>query len=124
MAVDWASTILAYNRDYGTDFKSRKSLLSYLYAELKAFHKIATKLCLGVSTVGNAVRDDMIPSLPKGHRFPSPATKKILDLENTKEMTIKQMHEATGVAEAYIWTILHKRKMPYQIVKSGRRKHV
>ncbi len=116
MSIDWNATRIAWNRDYGTDFVTRKEFLNVLYDKDKSATKIGKSLHISNHVILNAMREDGLKILPKGHRFPTSAQKLMLSL-NTKDMTLKEIQAATGFTKNRCWLLLKRLNLSWKRVR-------
>ncbi|MDO9463719.1 MAG: hypothetical protein Q7J67_00215 [bacterium] len=97
MSIDWDANRIAYNRDNGTKYKSRWMLLKQLYNKHTSLYRASKAICISHKAFARAIRDEnklraakgklQLKLLPKGHRFPSLAQKKVLNMD-TKTIDI------------------------------------
>jgi transposase len=116
MSIDWDAIRTAWNRDYGTNFVTRKRFLKTLYDKDKSATKMGEKLCISNRVILNAMREDNLKILPKGHHFPTPAQRFMLSL-NTKDMTMKEIEVATGFTGSHCWQLLKKLDLSWKRVR-------
>ena len=116
MSIDWNAIRIAWNRDYGTNFTTRKRFLKALYDKDKSATKIGKKICTSNRVILNAMREDGLKVLPKGHHFPTPAQKLMLSL-NIKNMTVKEIKAATGFTGSHCWQLLKKLDLSWKRVR-------
>jgi len=110
--IDWEGTRLAYNRDYKTNYKTRKEFLEALYSKMSS-HKISQIIYISAPLILKALKDDGIKILPKGHRQPSKAIKAILAI-NTKNKTRTEIAKEVGITKQYCWYLINKLNLSYK----------
>lgn len=111
--IDWEGTRLAYNRDNGTSYKTRKEFLTELYKKMPSTHKITNVIYVSAMAILKALRRDGIKIGERGHRYPSPGVKKILAID-TKNKTRAEIAKITGLTNQYCWILLRDLKLPWR----------
>ena len=111
--IDWDLMRENWNKDYKTEFQDIKEFLGSLYKKYKSCPKIADILIVSPYSVNRALRKNGIKLLDKGHRFPSPKQKTILDMDCVG-MAINEIVEITGLTSQYVWMLLRRFKKEYK----------
>ena len=117
MAIDWYSNRLAFNRDNGTNYATRKEFLSGVYKKYPTTLKSGDAIKISMTSFLRAMVQEGIPRLPKGHRFPSLAQSAILELDTTY-MYRWQIAEKTGLTTSHVWILLKRFNKKWKKLKN------
>lgn len=103
MAIDWQYQTDCYNRRNKTNYKTSRSLLKTLYANLGSCSKVACELLVSGNSVHTKMKADKIQLNPKGWSGMPRCEKAIRKIKppRIKNMTSKEVATEIGFSECY-----------------------
>lgn len=124
--MDWFFIMSCYNNTYETNYVSIKFFLKLLYIECKSVYVMEDILGVSRPCITKMMKRCRIKMQKKGWQPDDPNTKKqkILNLpdEVTKDLTIIQIAQKSGISPNYTWNILVTNKKPFKKIWSKREK--
>lgn len=117
--IDWDFIVRTVNRRHKTDFGNRCELLKTLYSEHKSAEKVGALLFICPRSVRNAMREEGLEILPKGHRFPSKLEAILFGLGDVSNLTFNRILRHLGCSQDRAYKLLRKHKIKYRKLKGG-----
>lgn len=117
MAIDWDANRLAYNRDHGTNYKTRYEFIAGVYKKHPTSLKSSNAIKISSASFLRAVVQEGIPRLPKGHRFPSQAQLAVMEMD-TDGMYRWQVALQAKITMQHAWLLLTRFKKQWKKLKN------
>ena len=120
-AVDWQGLLEDYNAIKKTSFATPKEMLQYVYSEKKTYQKTGKVFLLSHPTIAKYMKKWGIKCLPKGHRYPSPCLKALLELDDISGMDTKQIAKQIGFSRMRVITLLKLNNISYKKLRKQKK---
>ena len=117
MAIDWYANRIAYNRDNGTNYKTRYEFIAGVYKKYPTSLKSGDAIKISSASFLRAMVQEGIPRLPKGHRFPSPAQLAVLEMD-TAGMYRWQVALQAKITPQHAWLLLTRFNKKWKKLKN------
>jgi len=123
--IDFEELRIGYNRIYGTDYRTVKSLLAGMYKDEPNVKKIARILGVSYTTARLEVAKQNIEVLPQFNRGDSKGLRDLKNLGRKKDlsaMTGEEIASILGYSLQYTGSLLNKNNIAYIKRKYSKRK--